>query len=219
MGLELSEIQEYMEHRSPERLDALLSEQQQWLRQELSRVKRQLRIVENQRHLLDMARRITCGQVEELELPAARLVLSRNTRKQSAAEDWLTVEQIATEHERMVTEQQVSAGLGVGAMVAAKDFLQPGREGFISHFFTVVAPAYKGIPREFRCLRPVGTYLVTYFRGEYDDTAGAYAVLRRYIQERNCRVGGVSYEESILENMSMQDPAGFITRIAVPKLI
>ena len=31
MGLEISEIKEYMEHRSPARLDALLGEQQQWL--------------------------------------------------------------------------------------------------------------------------------------------------------------------------------------------
>ena len=59
---------------------------------------------------------------------------------------------------------------------------------------------------------------MTYFQGEYDDTAKAYALLRRYIAAHGCRTGPFSYEESILENMSMNDPRGFITRIAVQKL-
>lgn len=217
MGLELSEIKEYMEHRSPERLDELLGEQQAWLKQEQAKIRRQLRIVENQRHLLELARTVICGRVEELELPATRLVLSRNTRRQAAADDWPMVEQIATEHERQVTELQISAGLGVGAMVAARDFCQPGQEGIISHFFTIINGPYRTVERAYRHTRPAGTYLVTYFQGDYDDTAKAYALLRQYIKEQGCKVGAFSYEESILENMSMSDSRGFITRIAVPK--
>ena len=217
MGLELSEIKEYMEHRSPARLDALLGEQQQWLKQEQAKIRRQLRIVENQRHLLALAKTVVCGQVEEIELPAARLVLSRNTRRQAAAEDWPMVEQIATEHERQVTELQLSAGLGVGAMVAAQDFQQHGQEGIISHFFTVIHGPYRSVEREYRHIRPAGTYLVTYFKGDYDDTAKAYQLLRQYIRDQGCQVGEFSYEESILENMSMSDSRGFITRIAVLK--
>ena len=219
MGLELSEIKAYMEQRSPERLDQLLSEQQAWLEQEQAKIRRQLRIVANQRRLLDTARTVVCNQVEELELPAARLVLSRNTRHYAAAEDWPTVERIATEHERQVMERQISAGLGVGAMVAARDFQQRGREGIISHFFTIVDGPYRDIGREYRHFRPAGTYLVTYFQGEYDDTGRAYELLRRYIEAHGCEVGAFSYEESILENMSMSDSRGFITRIAVPKIL
>ena len=219
MGLELSEIKEYMEHRSPERLDELLGEQQAWLKQEQAKIRRQLRIVENQRHLLQLAKTVVCGKVEELELPAARLILSRNTRRQAAEEDWPMVEQIATEHERQVTELQLSAGLGVGAMVAARDFLQPGREGILSHFFTIIHGPYRRVEREYQHTRPAGTYLVTYFKGDYDDTAKAYRLLRQYIKEHGCSIGDFSYEESILENMSMSDSRGFITRIAVQKLI
>ena len=218
MGLEISEIKEYMEHRSPARLDALLGEQQQWLKQEQAKIRRQLRIVENQRHLLELAKTVACGKVEELELPAARLVLSRNTRRQAAAEDWPMVEQMATEHERQVTELQLSAGLGVGAMVAARDFLQPGQEGILSHFFTIIHGPYRSVEREYRYERPAGTYLVTYFQGDYDDTAEAYRLLRQYIKENDCQVGAFSYEESILENMSLNDSSGFITRIAVQKI-
>ena len=218
MGLELAEIKEYMENRSPERLDCLLAEQQAWLEAEQEKLRRQLRVVESQRHLLSLARTVVCGRVEEQELPAARLVLSRDVRRAAAREDWPLVERIATEHERQVAEQQISAGLGVGAMVAARDFLQAGSEGILSHFFTVVGSSYRGIAREYRYRRPAGTYLVTYFQGEYDDTAKAYALLRRYIAAHGCRTGPFSYEESILENMSMNDPRGFITRIAVQKL-
>lgn len=216
MGLELAEIRDYMEHRSPERLDQLLGRQQEWLKRELDGMKRSLRIVENQRRLLSLSRTIVCGRVAEKELPAARLILSRSARKQAAGEDWPTVEQIAAEHERYAAEQQISAGLGVGAMIAAEDFLQPGREGIISHFFTVVDPPWRGVRRAYRHIRPAGRYLVTCFRGDYDDTAEAYALLRDYIRAHGCQVGDFSYEESILEDMSTADPDGFITRIAVP---
>ena len=39
MGLDLAEIKEYMEHRSPARLDALLTEQQAWLTGEMERLR------------------------------------------------------------------------------------------------------------------------------------------------------------------------------------
>lgn len=218
MGLELAEIKEYMEHRSPERLDCLLADQQAWLEAEQAKIRRQLRVVESQRRLLQLAQTVVCGKVEEQELPAAHLVLSRDVRQAAMREDWPLVERMATEHERQVTEQQISLGLGVGAMVAARDFLQAGREGILSHFFTVVGNSYRKIAREYRCQRPAGTYLVTYFQGEYDDTGKAYALLRRYIAAHGCKVGPFSYEESILENMSMSDPSGFITRIVVQKI-
>lgn len=65
MGLELAEIRDYMEHRSPERLDQLLGRQQEWLKRELDGMKRSLRIVENQRRLLSLSRTIVCGRVAE----------------------------------------------------------------------------------------------------------------------------------------------------------
>lgn len=218
MGLDLAEIKDYMENRDPERLDHLLQEQSVWLTGELAKIKRQLRIVDNQRRMLALAKEAVCGQVDEVEWPSARLVLSRNTRALAARENWAGVERLTMEHAGEVNKKQLSAGLSMGAMVAREDFLQPGKESMWSYFFTITEESLRHVDKEYRHIRPAGRYLVTYFRGDYEDTEGAYALLREYIAKHPCEVGDYSYEESILEEMTNADKENYITRIAVPVL-
>jgi DNA-binding transcriptional MerR regulator len=216
MGLDLAEIKDYMSHRSPERLDRLLAEQQDWLRNEIDRLKRQQEIVRNQRALLALAKTVVCGKVEEKEMPATRLILSRNVRTLAARGDWPTVERIATEHTRYVAEKKAGAGFGIGMMVSPEDFLVPGGDEVVSYYFTVTERPLRYIDREYRFVRPAGRYLVTYFSGDYDDTSAAYALLREYLSSHGLVPSGCSYEESILEDMSTMRMEDDLTRIIVP---
>ena len=216
MGLELSEIKDYMENRSPERLDRLLQEQSQWLAEEMTKIKRQLRIVDNQRRMLALAKEVVCGQVEETEWPSARLVLSRSTRALAEKENWAGVERLTIEHAGMVNKLQLSSGLSMGAMVASEDFLQSGRESVVSYLFTRTEESLRCVDKEYRHIRSAGRYLVTYFCGDYEDTAAAYALLRAYIGKKQYKVGAFSYEESLLEEMTNANKESYITRIAVP---
>lgn len=218
MGLELSEIKDYMENRSPDRLDRLLEEQSQWLFEELKKIKRQIRIVDNQRRMLALAKEVVCGQVEEMEWPAARLVLSRNTRLLAEKENWAGVERLTMEHAGVINKLQLGAGLSMGAMVAREDFLRSGRESVVSYLFTRTEESLRRVAKEYRHIRPAGRYLVTYFRGDYEDTEAAYALLRAYIDKKQYKAGAFSYEESILEEMTNADKENYITRVAVPVL-
>jgi len=67
-------------------------------------------------------------------------------------------------------------------------------------------------------LRRGGRFLVTYFAGDYMNTAASYARLRDYMQEHGLQPGDFAYEESLIEDMSTADSREFITRIAVPVL-
>lgn len=216
MGLDLAEIKEYMEHRSPARLDALLTEQQAWLTGELARLQHQMRIVRNQRALLAQAAHVTCGRVEEVVLPAAHLVISRNVRKLALQGDSPTLERAMTEHLRYVFEHKADAGYGMGFMLSPEEYLTPGRENFESYYFTVTERPLRAIERPYRFERPAGRYLVTYFAGDYEDTARPYALLRDYLRAHHLRAAGYSYEESILEEMSSRDVRDYLTRILVP---
>lgn len=216
MGLDLAEIKEYMEHRSPARLDALLTEQQAWLTGELARLQHQMRIVRNQRALLAQAAHVTCGRVEEVVLPAAHLVISRNVRKLALQGDSPTLERAMTEHLRYVFEHKADAGYGMGFMLSPEEYLTPGRENFESYYFTVTERPLRAIERPYRFERSAGRYLVTYFAGDYEDTARPYALLRDYLRVHHLRAAGYSYEESILEEMSSRDVRDYLTRILVP---
>lgn len=216
MGLDLAEIKEYMEHRSPARLDALLAAQQEWLRGELARVKRQMQSVRNQRALLAQARTVVCDTVARQHLPEAHLILSRNTRELAAKGDENGLESAAMEHVRYVIDQQASVGYAIGAMIALEDFLTPGSEERESYYFTITDRPIRQIAPARAHLRPAGDYLVTYFRGDYYDTAPSYARLRAYLAAHHLTPGPFSYEESIIEEMSSRDVRDYLTRIVIP---
>lgn len=216
MGLDLAEIKEYMEHRSPARLDALLTEQQAWLTGEMERLRHQMRIVRNQRALLAQAEKIVCGRVEEVERKAAHLILSENVRTLARSGETPTIERVIIEHLRYVAERRADAGFGIGVMISPEEYLTPGRENIESYYFTVTEQPLRAIDKAYRWQRPAGRYLVTYFAGDYEDTRASYDLLRAYLAAHDLRAVGFAYEESILEDTSSRDVRDYLTRILVP---
>ena len=216
MGLELSEIKGYMAERSPERLDALLAGQEGWLQQELRRLQDMKHMVENQRAILARARSIVCDTVAVEEFHEMPFVYSSPVRTAMSAEDWNGVERIIMEHMRYVLTHELNTGYAFGALVARDDFLTPGQETLIARFFTLIDKERLHVPAEMTATRPAGSYLVTYFKGDYMDTAAAYQRLRAYLAAHpDIAPGPYSYEESIIEDLGTANPEEYITRIAI----
>ena len=216
MGLELSEIKEYMENRSPERFAALLAGQEEWLDQEMAKLRRMKQIVANQRHILKKAQEVQLDRVDIIELPEQRLLVSENLRPLHLKEDWESIEEKLAAHMRLALESEALTSCSFGAMVAREDYLRPGFEQVISYFYVSTEKKWRQLPKEQRRIRPAGPYAVTYFSGDYMNTASAYARLRDYLQEHKLKPAGPSYEESLLEDMSTANAEEFITRVAVP---
>ena len=145
MGLDLSEIKEYMQGRTPEKFARLLAEQEEWLEQEMAKLKRMRQIVANQRQLLAKAQEVRLDEVEEQEFADCRLVVSENLRQLCLREDWEGVERQFATHLRDVMEGEVLTGYTFGAMVSPQDFMRPGHEQVVSSLgttnFTVELPA------------------------------------------------------------------------------
>ena len=218
MGLDLSEIKEYMQGRTPEKFARLLAEQEEWLAQEMAKLKRMRLIVANQRQILEKAQKVRLDEVEEQEFADCRLMVSENLRQLCLREDWEGVERHFATHLRDVMEGEVLTGYTFGAMVSSQDFMRPGYEQVVSCYYVPTDKLWRQIPKEYRRLRRGGRFLVTYFAGDYMNTAASYARLRDYMQEHGLQPGDFAYEESLIEDMSTADPREFITRIAVPVL-
>ena len=212
MGLSLEEIREYLQARTPERFAELLRAQQIWLRNEIKRYERMSRIVGNQLELLHLAKGLVYDVVQEVELPAANLVITENV--QGCSEEAET--RVLQEHENYCLQHGLNEGWGFGAMVAPQFFLQTGQEGEVSCYFTVIRQSLRYVEKKRRHQRPGGRYIVTYMQGDYMDTSQAYHRLRVYLANHALQPAGYAYEESILEDMSTPDPAAYVTRIAIP---
>lgn len=216
MGLDLSEIKEYMQGRTPEKFARLLAEQEEWLEQEMAKLKRMRQIVVNQRQLLAKAQEVRLDEVEEQEFADCRLVVSENLRQLCLREDWEGVERQFATHLRDVMEGEVLTGYTFGAMVSPQDFMRPGHEQIVSYYYVPTDKSWRQLPKDYRRLRKGGRFLVTYFAGDYMNTAASYALLRDYMQAHDLQPVDFAYEESLIEDMSTADSRQFITRIAVP---
>lgn len=215
MGLELSEIQDYMRHRSPERLSRLLAEQEDWLDAEIQKLQYMKEIVHNQRQMLALAKDICCDTVRIEPWPEANLICSGPVRQMMLKEDHAGIERALMAHMRYIMEHGLNSGLVFGAMVRRADFLE-GDGHLLSRFFTVTTRSVATVPPDVLFVRPAGRYLVTYFRGDYMKTSAAYDRLRDYLQSHPAlHAGAYSYEESILEDLSTADPRGYLTRVGI----
>lgn len=215
MGLDLSEIKEYMKRRSPARLDALLSGQEAWLAAEMKKLKDMRRSVANQRRLLKASEQIVCGRVERAFLSAQTLFLSRSVRVLSEKGDTGGIERVIAEHMRYAIAHGITCGYGYGARVARDDILA-GRSSLLDSFFTPTDTPYGKLLKELRARRPAGEYLVTYFSGDYMATEPSYQLLRDYLAAHpELTPGAYSYEESIIEDLAAASPKDYITRIAL----
>ena len=162
MGLDLSEIKEYMQGRTPEKFAQLLSEQEAWLNQEMAKLRRMKQIVANQRHILAKAREVKLDEVEEQEFADSRLVVSENLRQLCLREDWEAVERQFATHLRDVMEGEVLTGYTFGAMVSPEDFMRPGHEQMVSYYYVLTDKPWRQLSKNYRRQRKGGTYLVTY---------------------------------------------------------
>lgn len=215
MGLELSEIQDYMRHRSPERLNRLLAEQEDWLDAEIQKLQYMKEIVHNQRQMLALSKDICCDTVRIEPWPEANLICSGPVRQMMLKEDHAGIERALMAHMRYIMEHGLNSGLVFGAMVRRADFLE-GDGHLLSCFFTVTTRSVATVPPDVLFVRPAGRYLVTYFRGDYMKTRAAYDRLRDYLQSHPAlHAGAYSYEERILEDLSTADPRGYLTRVGI----
>ncbi len=213
LGLSLDEIREYLAQRSPQRLAALLSSQQEWLAGELRRYRRMQRLVKNNIAMLEQAMAVPCGIVTLEELPSVRLVVSENVRSLPFVEHEPFIQRYIND----CREKELDDGYPPGAMVAREDFLA-GHTLDISYYFTRTDQPARAIPAKYKGCRPAGRYAVIYQQGDYMDTGAAYEKLGRFFAEQQLQPGGYSYEEYVIEDMCSACPDDYITRIAVPVL-
>lgn len=121
-----------------------------------------------------------------------------------------------SEHIRYCNAHALSTGHPYGAMLPT-DRLGNDSADIYSHFFTKISapPADPSHPL-FR--KPAGMYAVTYLKGDYYASREAYQKLLTFIQERHRTPGPYCYKEAVWDELTVQQPDEYITKISIPML-
>ncbi len=211
IGMPLKEIRSYIAHRSPEALQLLLGQQKEKVRKEMEKLRRIEQVIDNKLGLVDLSRQpqVTAhiGSVGLEQLPAEYLVISPPIN----TDDHDQVFAALCSHLGYCSRHRLNAGHPYGAMVST-EFLAREQWGCYSHFFTKVVDEPKGHPCH---QKPAGEYAVTYLAGDYYNAAPAFRLLQDYLAQNHLRPGAFCYKEAVLDEVSMADPSGYLTRISV----
>ena len=203
LGMPLSEIRAYLERRSPDALEALLTVQEQRIDEELRRLQRIRGIIRTKRELLKTSADIRCGIPALAEEREEILICSEPAEKDPSA--------VLRRHLAAIAREGLQSGHPFGAMIRAEDVAE-GRFGRYACYFTKVSEG--GAETCHR--KPAGTYAVIHLRGDYRQPEEAMKTLLRFVEEQGLEPWGYCYKEGIVDEVAARDPAQYITKISIP---
>jgi DNA-binding transcriptional MerR regulator/effector-binding domain-containing protein len=97
----------------------------------------------------------------------------------------------------------------VGTMLS-KENITAGNYLSSSYFFVKTSDLSRS-----NALKPEGTYAVACHRGSYETVGKTYDKLIDYCKKNHLRIGDFSYEESLLDIISMKEEKDYITQITI----
>lgn len=198
-----------MENRTPAAMRALLRKQQEIVQQEIFILTRTGRLLENKLRLLETAENVEPQTLRLEDHPSKPLILSAAVKTADEA----VITQIIMQHWNNCAKQKLDAGQPLGAMVAPADILA-GNTGVYAYFFSA-ADVCAEAPAQRCFMKPAGKYAVAYLQGDYMQTETTYRRLLAFIRTHHLTIAGYAYEEGILDEFAVKDPAAYLTRIAI----
>ena len=205
LGMPLKEIKYFIDHRTPEMaIDFFTAEQAQIESQiqNLMALKKSLSI---KTQLLQSALNLP-SEIALEDQKEEFLVLSNKVKP---TEDDYDI-QTYTEHLKYCAAHKLDIGYPIGAMLTL-DTLYTGRFWDPAYYFTKV----EILPPAYAFTKPAGRYAVGYLKGFYDKTPLLYAKLFDFLQAHNLTPEGYSYEEILVDQLSVQNPEDIVTKISI----
>ena len=207
IGMPLTEIQAYLNSRTPESLESLLLAQQKQIQREMENLNRINRLIGTKLALLKEAERISCNRFAIEQCPEEYLILSDPIH---SSHHEVIIERLY-EHIDYCFKNQYNIGYPFGAMLD-KNTVLDGELDKYAYFFTKVLEPHD-TPFLFR--KPAGLYAVMYLEGNYYQAQDTYDELMQQIAGNGYAVCGYSYKEGIIDEIAQKDVAHYITRISI----
>lgn len=108
-------------------------------------------------------------------------------------------------------KNELDMGYPIGAMVS-RDNIMKKDYGNYTFLYNKTAKHLKGVPYH---IKPKGTYIVAYHKGSDEHIAQTYQKMQDFILEHGIQIGSYSYEEYILDEISVSGNENYVTRIMI----
>lgn len=208
IGMPLKDIKEYITHRNPRNLKKLLQEQHKKIKAEIAHLNRIDRVIQTKIGLVEVSNAITPDQVTLEHCDTEYLILSKPVN--SNAHD--VIIHSLYEHIAFCNSCHLNTGHPYGAMLPIEQVAK-GIYDTYAYFFTKVASPPFG---QDYFIKPEGSYITTYLKGNYYEADPAFARLLDYALTQGLTPLDYVYKEAILDEIAVLTPDDFLTKISIP---
>ena len=206
LGMPLKDIKFFLDNRNPEMAIEFFKEEKKAIDKEIKNLQRLKKLMDTKISVTQLGINFDDDiKIEEQE--EEKLVLSDYIMETEDEYDINTY----TEHLKYCFNNKLDSGYPVGVMINANrlnksDFSHP------DYYFTRVE---KNDSKQNIFIKPKGKYVVGYIKGYYDTNVFLYERLMKFISENNLSIEGYSYEQGLIDEISVQNQNDYVTKISI----
>lgn len=205
LGMTLNEIKQFIETTTPDQMIRLFQEKSIELSQKINKLNQIQQVIETKISITKQAQRTDFSKITLTHLEKEYLVLSERILDESDYEFVRSSSALIEKIER----QQLNIGHPIGVMLH-KDMIACGD-------YTSYAYLYNRIHKSAHTYeKPSGRYLIAYHIGDFTSIDKTYLRLLDYMRVNQLEMLDFSYEEYVLDAISVGDFNAYVTRISIP---
>lgn len=206
LDMPLSEIKEYLNHKSPETLISLLTKEEKIIDQKLTNLKKTKKWLQKKSLIIKEAMEINFDQIKLRDFPAQYYIFSETSSSDDKA-----------------------VAMKIGELVAYcenRGIKSPYSIGYLQHWENIRQKIYNDYRHIYMLFddppkqihyheKPAGTYLCAWHQGHWNSIGQSYERLLAYAKTHSLVLHEEYYEDAILDELTISGYENHVTLISV----
>lgn len=208
INMPLKEIKAYLDNRSPSTLVELFKSKVLAVDLEIENLKRIRTLMETKIAITEDACIVDSDKIS-LEFFEEEILVLSNSIENASHKDFL---KIISEHMNYCTLNHLNTTYSIGAMISKENILKGVATKNYSYLYTKL-DSNNDVP--FTFTKPKGLYCIAYHQGDYNFIDKTYKKILQFLKASNLVIGKFSYEEFLLDEVTVKGYDNYLTQILV----
>lgn len=205
LNMSIAEIKAFQNERNADNMISLLSIKSEEINDQIKKLKEIQSLLNDKQKQLKSLNDIHLDEIFLVEKDENYLSITPNITHKK---DHEVVDILLSHFDKFHTKRLFNHR--IGTMIHTDELYKHHFDQY-EHYFTITKTKKKSTHI---FIRPAGTYLVTYHKGDWDDLPNVYHKILNYADKNNLELIGYAYEEG-LNDIAIQDMNDYITKISI----
>lgn len=208
LGMPLKEVQKLLDDRNPEKMIDVFSERELKIQEEIKKLKNMKRWIAHRKEHIQTGLEVSIDEIRIQKFPK-RYYLYSSVECGSEEDNYIKFNEMLT---RFLETNPIFKSDYEVAYIQHQENINAG----IYNQYDNVIIMLENRPQELSFqVFPEGEYLTAYHLGDWRMIGTSYQRLRTYIEEHHLLIEGDYVERYLIDILAVNDPASYITEIAV----